>query len=73
METSPLIFRANQWTGLYTIGTSVMKKLRNALLLFKNVQISFIELKLSRRKYVTYLRTYTCSLKTPAHLIKAFF
>ena len=27
METSPLIFRANQWTGLYTIGTSVMKKL----------------------------------------------
>ena len=47
METSPLIFGANQWTGLYTIGTSVMKKLRNALLLFKNVQISFIELKLS--------------------------
>ena len=73
METSPLIFRANQWTGLYTIGTSVMKKLRNALLLFKNVQISFIELKLSRRKYATYSRTYICSLKTPAHLIKAFF
>ena len=73
METSPLIFRANHWTGLYTIGTFIMKKLMNALLLFKNVQISFIELKLSRRKYVTYSRAYTCSLKTPAHLSKAFF
>ena len=73
METSPLIFRANQWTGLYTIGTFVMKKLTKALLLFKNVQISFVELKLSRRKYATYSRAYTRSLKTPAHLIKAFF
>ena len=24
METSPLICRANQWTGFYMIGTSVM-------------------------------------------------
>ena len=38
METSPLICRANQWTGLYMIGTFVMNELRNALLLFKNVQ-----------------------------------
>ena len=26
-ETSPLICRANQWTGLYIIGTSSMKEL----------------------------------------------
>ena len=26
-ETSPLICRANQWTGFYMIGTSVMKVL----------------------------------------------
>ena len=38
METSPLICRANQWTGFYMIGTFVIKELRNALLLFKNVQ-----------------------------------
>ena len=73
METSPLICRANQRTGLYTIGAFVMKKLMNALLLFMNVQISFIELKLSRRKYASSSRAYTYSLKTPAHLIKAFF
>ena len=73
METSLLICRANQWTGLYMIGTLAMKELRNALLLFKNVQISFIELKLSRRKYAFFSRTDTCSLKTPAHIIKAFF
>ena len=71
METSLLICRANQWTGLYMIATLVMKELR--LLVFKNVQISFIELKLSRRKYAFFSRTDTCSLKTPAHIIKAFF
>ena len=38
METSPLICRANQWTRFYMIGTFVIKELRNALLLFKNVQ-----------------------------------
>ena len=27
METSPLICRANQWTGFYMIGASVMKEL----------------------------------------------
>ena len=27
IETSPLIYRANQWTGFYMIGTSVMKEL----------------------------------------------
>ena len=27
IETSPLIFRANQWIGFYMIGTSVLKKL----------------------------------------------
>ena len=27
METSPLIYRANQWTGFYMITASVMKKL----------------------------------------------
>ena len=27
IETSPLIYGANQWTGFYMIGTSVMKEL----------------------------------------------
>ena len=27
METSPLICRANQWTGYYIIGASFMKEL----------------------------------------------
>ena len=27
IETSPLICRANEWTGFYMIGTSVMKEL----------------------------------------------
>ena len=26
-ETTPLITRANQWTGFYMVGTSVMKEL----------------------------------------------
>ena len=73
MEISPLICRANQWTGFYMIGTFVMKELRNALSLFKNAQISSIELKLSRRENASSSRTYTCSLKTSANLIKAFF
>ena len=34
IETSPLIRIANQWTGFYMIGTSVMKKLVENLLLF---------------------------------------
>ena len=29
LETSPLISAANQWTGFYMTGTSVMKKLLN--------------------------------------------
>ena len=29
IETSTLICRANQWTGFYTIGTSVMKEFFN--------------------------------------------
>ena len=29
MQTRPLIFRANQWTGFYMIGTSVMKELNH--------------------------------------------
>ena len=28
IETSPLICRANQWTGFYMIWTSVMKELK---------------------------------------------
>ena len=27
METSPLICRANQWTGFYMTGTSILKEL----------------------------------------------
>ena len=27
IETSPLIYRANQWTDFYMIGTTVMKEL----------------------------------------------
>ena len=30
IETSPLIFRGNQWTGFYMIGTSVMKELNTS-------------------------------------------
>ena len=29
IETSPLVYRASQWTGFYTMGTSVVKKLNN--------------------------------------------
>ena len=35
IETSPLIFRANQWTGFYIIGTSVMKELIEFLSIIK--------------------------------------
>ena len=28
IETSPLTCKANQWTGFYMIGTSVMKELK---------------------------------------------
>ena len=28
IETTPLIFTANQWTDFYMIGTSVMKELK---------------------------------------------
>ena len=28
VETSPLICRANHWTGVYVMGTSVMKELK---------------------------------------------
>ena len=34
METSPMICRANQWTGFYIIGTFVMKEL-NLILSFE--------------------------------------
>ena len=34
IEISPLICRANQWTGFYMIGTSVMKELRKNLNFF---------------------------------------
>ena len=27
-KTSPLIFRANEWTGFYIIETSIMKELK---------------------------------------------
>ena len=27
MDTSPLICKANQWTGFYILGTSIMKEL----------------------------------------------
>ena len=31
IESSPLICRANQWTGFYMIGTSVMKELNQEI------------------------------------------
>ena len=37
IEISPLICRANQWTGFYMIGTSVMKEL-NCILTFASNQ-----------------------------------
>ena len=40
IETSPLIYEANQWTGFYMITASVMKELihlvRNALIFYCN-------------------------------------
>ena len=33
VETSPLICRANQWTGFYMIGTSIMKELTDTSVL----------------------------------------
>ena len=35
-ETSPLICRANQWTGFYMMGTSVMKELMTTFLRREN-------------------------------------
>ena len=35
-ETSQVICRANQWTGFYMIGTSVMKELNNQVIV-KNI------------------------------------
>ena len=32
LETNPLIFRANQWSSFYMIGTSVMKELMDEYL-----------------------------------------
>ena len=37
IETSPLICRANQWTGFYIIGTSVLKQLIASLKSFLNL------------------------------------
>ena len=34
IEPSPLICRANQWTGLYMIGASVMKELMIIAIIF---------------------------------------
>ena len=47
METSPLICRANQWTGFYTIGTLVMKELKSNFKVLTvsqqiNLQLSFL-------------------------------
>ena len=32
VKTSPLICKANQWTGFYMLGTSVMKKLNSKMI-----------------------------------------
>ena len=36
VETSPLVYRANQWTGFYMAGTSNMKKLMMLFFLVSN-------------------------------------
>ena len=43
IETSPLIRRANPWTGFYMIGTSIMKELK-PLFIFVKISISGIRL-----------------------------
>ena len=40
IETSPLICSANQWSGFYMIGTSVMKELRITLIYEANFSLS---------------------------------
>ena len=74
METSPLIWRASQWTDFYMIGTSIIKELRKALLLFKNVQrYLLLNSNSLEKKKASFSRMHTCSLETLAYLIKAFF
>ena len=42
METSPLICRANQWTGFYMISASVMKGLIYSLIYFRITEYSSV-------------------------------
>ena len=46
IETSPVICSANQWTGFYMIGNSVMKELKNdnECRHIRNFQGSFVDL-----------------------------
>ena len=46
IETSPVICGANQWTGFYMIGNSVMKELKNdnECRHIRNFQGSFVDL-----------------------------
>ena len=43
IETSPLIWRVNQWTGFYIVGASVMKDLSvtETVVLFESYHIVF--------------------------------
>ena len=43
IETSSLICFANQWTGFYMLGTSVVKELRHCTMGWKNVDLNTLE------------------------------
>ena len=45
METSPLVCRANEWTGFYMILTSIMKELKVHSCIFENLLIRFCSYK----------------------------
>ena len=60
IETGPFICSANQWTGFYKIGTSVMKKLEDQFLMSYTPSLfTGHVVRLLSFRYV--VRAYTCS------------
>ena len=55
METSPMICRANQWTGFYMIMASVMKELKSNTCLIIPLYIC------SENKFIEIFQTFSLS------------
>ena len=52
IETSPRICRANQWTGFYIIGTSIMNELKHLSKEYTaSVILSFLKINSIRNKF----------------------